>query len=405
MATTDSVYVWEGTDRRGMKTRGEATAPNLAIARAQLLQQGIIAKKVRKKSKPLFTERKRAIKPLDIAIFTRQLATMTKAGVPLVQSFDIVADGHDNPSMQELVVGIKNDVAGGTSFANALERHPRYFDDLYCSLIRAGETSGALEIMMDRVATYKEKTEALKVKIRKALTYPLAVIAVAVVVTGILLVYVVPTFAETFQSFGSDLPTFTLWVIGLSELVQQRWFYIMIGAAALFVGIREARLRNKNFADKIDELTLRVPVIGNIVFMSIIARFSRTLATTFTAGVPLVEALTSVAGSTGNVVYENAVKQIRDDVTTGQALTSSIRTTGRFPAMLVQMVGIGEESGALDDMLEKVAEHYEMEVDAAVDNLTSLLEPMIMSFLGIIVGGLMVAMYLPIFTLGQAITG
>jgi len=404
MATaTSTPFTWSGTDKNGRQTKGEISAPSSAMARAQLRQKGINPKSVRRKSKPLFSARKKPIKPADIAIFTRQMATMMKAGVPLVQSFDIVADGLENPSMQNLVTMIKNDVAGGSSLASSLEKHPRHFDDLFCSLVGAGESSGRLETMLDRVATYKEKTEALKRKIKKALTYPAAVVVVAIVVTGILLIKVVPQFAETFRSFGSDLPAFTLFVLRISEFVQAWWFIILLAMLAAAWGIREAKLRSVRFSEAIDKLALKAPIIGGITHDAVIARFSRTLATTFNAGVPLVEALESTAGASGNSVYAKAILQIRDDVTTGATLYQSIKSTGLFPNMLLQMVSIGEESGQLDEMLDKVASHYEEAVDNAVDNLSSLMEPMIMSILGVLVGGLMVAMYLPIFMLGSVI--
>lgn len=400
-AKTD-IYVWQGTDKQGRKTRGEMTAQSPVVAKAQLRKQGIAAKRVRKKPKPLFSTKK-PIKPADIAIFTRQMATMMKAGVPLVQSFEIVAEGAGNPSLQELVSNIKNDVSSGGGFAASCAKHPKYFDDLFCSLVEAGEQSGTLELMLDRVATYKEKTEALKAKIKKALTYPIAVIIVAIVVTAILLVKVVPQFASTFQSFGSDLPAFTQMVVGMSEWMQANW-YIMFGAiVAAVVLFNEAKRRSQGFSDRVDAVMLKIPVVGDIVFNSVIARFSRTLATTFGAGVPLVDALNSVEGAAGNAVYSKAIAQIREDVTSGQTLYSAIRFTNLFPTMLLQMVSIGEESGSLDEMLDKVANHYEEAVDNAVDSLTSLLEPFIMSILGILVGGLMIAMYLPIFMLGSAI--
>ncbi|MEQ8264327.1 type II secretion system F family protein [Pseudohaliea sp.] len=404
MATaTSNPFIWSGTDKNGRQAKGEINAPSSALARAQLRQKGINPRTVRRKPKPLFSARKKPIKPADIAIFTRQMATMMKAGVPLVQSFDIVADGLENPSMRNLVTMIKNDVAGGSSLAVSLEKHPRYFDDLFCSLVGAGESSGRLETMLDRVATYKEKTEALKRKIKKALTYPTAVVVVAIVVTGILLIKVVPQFAETFRSFGSDLPAFTLFVLRVSEFVQAWWFIILLAMLAAAWGIREAKLRSVRFAEAIDKLALKAPIIGGITHDAVIARFSRTLATTFNAGVPLVEALESTAGAAGNSVYAKAILRIRDDVTTGATLYQSIKSTGLFPNMLLQMVSIGEESGQLDEMLDKVANHYEEAVDNAVDNLSALMEPMIMSILGVLVGGLMVAMYLPIFMLGSVI--
>lgn len=403
MAAENTVFVWSGTDRNGRKSKGEVLATSAAIARVQLRKQGVVAKSVKKKPKPLITFGAKKIKPADIAIFTRQLATMMKAGVPLVQAFDIVAEGTDHEKMRELIMTVRTDVSSGTGLAGALEKHPAHFDELFCSLVASGENSGTLEVMLDRVATYKEKTEALKAKIKKALTYPIAVIVVAIVVTGILLVKVVPQFAETFQSFGSDLPGFTLFVLRISEWVQSWWFIMLLGFFAAGYAFSQAKRRSKRFADGIDALALKLPIIGSVVHDAVIARFSRTLSTTFAAGVPLVEALESTAGAAGNAIYAQGIRRIRDDVTSGTALAISIRTTGLFPTMLLQMTAIGEESGSLDDMLDKVADHYEAAVDNAVDSLSSLMEPMIMSILGILVGGLMIAMYLPIFMLGSVI--
>ncbi len=405
MATTTaktSIYVWQGVDRQGRTTKGESSGISQAMVKAQLRKQGVVPKTVKKKPKPLFTS-KQAIKPTDIAIFTRQLATMMRAGIPLVQSFEIVAEGLDNRSMAELVIEVKNEVASGTSFAHSISKHPKYFDELFCNLVESGEQSGTLETMLDRIATYKEKSEALKAKIKKATTYPIAVLVVAAIVTGILLVKVIPQFAESFANFGSELPQFTQMVVALSESVQEWWLYIIVGIVATIYLFKEARQRSPMVALAVDRFLLKAPVVGGIVFNSIIARFARTLSTTFAAGVPLVDALDAVSGTAGNIIYANAIKRIRDDVTTGQQLFVSIRATNLFPNMLLQMVSIGEQSGALDDMLEKVANHYENEVDNAVDNLTALLEPIIMSFLGVVVGGLMVAMYLPIFMMGAAI--
>ncbi|MFT7129323.1 MAG: type IV pilus assembly protein PilC [Gammaproteobacteria bacterium] len=398
-----SVYKWNGIDRQGKTTSGESQGVSQAMVKAQLRKQGITPKAVKKKAKPLFGGGGKAITPADISIFTRQLATMMKAGVPLVQSFDIVAEGLDNPSMGELVHQIKNEVASGSGFANAISKHPKYFDELFCNLVASGEQSGTLETMLQRIATYKEKSEALKAKIKKALTYPIAVLVVATIVTGILLVKVIPTFADTFQSFGSELPAFTLMVLGLSEFVQEWWLIMLAAIVASIFLFKEARTRSAAVALAVDKFMLKAPIIGNIIYQSIIARFARTLATTFSAGVPLVDALDAVSGTAGNIIYARAIKKIRDDVTTGQQLFTSIRATNLFPSMLLQMVAIGEQSGALDDMLEKVANHYEDAVDNAVDNLTALLEPIIMSFLGVVVGGLMVAMYLPIFMMGAAV--
>lgn len=406
MATStikNDIFTWSGTDRAGNTNKGEIEAASQAMAKAQLRQQGIKPKSVKKKPKPLFGGQGKAIKAADIAIFTRQLATMLKAGVPLVQSFEIVEDGLEKPRMRELVRTIRSDVASGSGLAPSLAKHPRYFDDLFCSLIGSGEDSGTLEVMLDRVATYKEKTEQLKAKIRKAMTYPTAVICVALIVCAILLIKVVPVFAKTFQSFGSELPAFTQFVMDISDFVIAWWFVMLVGIIAIIFAFREIKIRSVAFSEWLDRLALRAPVVGGIVHDSVIARFSRTLATTFAAGVPLVDALNSTAGAAGNSVYAKAIRRIRDDVTSGTTLYNAIKVTGLFPNMLLQMVSIGEESGALDEMLDKVATHYEEAVDNAVDSLSSLMEPLIMSILGVLVGGLMIAMYLPIFMLGSVI--
>jgi type IV pilus assembly protein PilC len=406
MATTaikSELFTWSGKDQNGLESKGEIHASSQAMARAQLRRQGINPKSVRKKPKPLFGGAGKPIKAADIAIFTRQMATMIKAGVPLVQSFEIVAEGAEKPKMRELVTELKNDVAAGSGLAPSLAKHPRHFDDLFCSLIGSGEDSGTLEVMLDRVATYKEKTEQLKAKIKKALTYPTAVVGVAVIVTAILLIKVVPVFAETFRNFGSELPAFTLFVMRISEFVQAWWFIILVAMIALALLVREAKLRNVKFAEFLDKTYLKLPVVGGIVHDAVIARFSRTLATTFAAGVPLVDALESTAGAAGNSVYAKAIRQIKNDVTSGTTLYDATKSTGLFPTMLLQMISIGEESGSLDEMLDKVANHYEEAVDNAVDSLSSLLEPLIMSILGVLVGGLMIAMYLPIFMLGSVI--
>lgn len=404
MATaTTEIFVYKGVDRKGNKVEGEVTSSSSAIAKAQLVKQGIRAQSVRKKPKPMFGGGGKKIKPMDIAMFTRQMATMMKAGVPLVQSFDIVADGSENPNITKLVRAIREDVASGSGFAPSLRKHPKYFDDLFCNLVESGEQSGALETMLDRIATYKEKTEQLKAKIKKAMTYPAAVIVVAIVVTGILLVKVVPQFAETFSSFGAELPAFTLFVLKLSDFAQAYWYVIagaMIGALFLF---GKAKEKSKAFASLVDRASLKLPIVGPILYQSILARFARTLSTTFAAGVPLIDALQSVAGAAGNSVYREAILKIRDEVSTGTQLNVSINNTRKFPPLLIQMTAIGEESGALDSMLDKVANYYEEAVDNLVDSLTSLLEPLIMSVLGILVGGLMVAMYLPIFNIGKVI--
>ncbi|WP_019602705.1 type II secretion system F family protein [Teredinibacter turnerae] len=404
MATASSeLFIYKGVDKRGNKVTGEVASQSSTMAKAQLLKQGIRANAVRRKPKPRFGGGKKKIKPMDIALFTRQMATMMKAGVPLVQSFDIVAGGAENKALAELILSIKEDVAAGGGFAASLRKHPKYFDDLFCNLVESGEQSGALETMLDRIATYKEKTEQLKAKIKKALTYPIAVVVVAIVVTGILLVKVVPQFAETFSSFGAELPAFTLFVLNLSELAQKYWLIILIALVLFFLGFGKLKEKSKTFRNLVDRYSLKIPVVGDILYQSIIARFGRTLSTTFAAGVPLIDALESVAGATGNTIYEKAVLQVREEVSTGTQLNVAISHTKVFPAMLIQMTTIGEESGALDDMLDKVASYYEEAVDNLVDSLTSLLEPMIMAVLGILVGGLMVAMYLPIFQIGQVI--
>ena len=402
-AIRNDVFTWSGTDKAGRPSKGEIEAISQAMAKAQLRQQGIKPKTVRKKAKPLFGGQGKAIKASDIAIFTRQLATMLKAGVPLVQSFEIVEDGLDKPRMREMIRLIKNDVASGSGLAPSLAKHPRHFDELFCSLVGSGEDSGTLEVMLDRVATYKEKTEQLKAKIRKAMTYPIAVVCVALIVCAILLIKVVPVFAETFQNFGSELPAFTQFVMNISDFVIGWWWIMLAALIGIIFAFREIKLRSVAFSEWLDQLALRIPVVGGIVHDAVIARFSRTLATTFAAGVPLVDALNSTAGAAGNSVYAKAIRRIRDDVTTGTTLYNSIKATGIFPHMLLQMVSIGEESGALDDMLDKVATHYEEAVDNAVDSLSSLMEPLIMSVLGVLVGGLMIAMYLPIFMLGSVI--
>jgi type IV pilus assembly protein PilC len=397
-------FLYEGTNRRGQKIKGEIPSKNMALAKAVLRKQGVNVTSIRKKSKnPLAFLSKKKISPMDIAIFTRQLATMMKAGVPLVQSFEIVAEGLDNPSMREIVLGIKGEVEGGNTFAGSLRKYPKYFDELFCSLVASGEQSGSLETMLDRVAIYKEKSELLKQKIKKAMKYPIAVIIVALVVTIILMLKVVPVFQDLFASFGAQLPAFTQMVVNMSKWMQSYW-WALIGIIVFTVGaLREANARSEKFRDAVDKLVLKLPIFGDLVYKAIIARFARTLATTFAAGVPLIDALESTAGATGNVLYRRACMQIRDDVSSGQQLQFAMRTTNRFPSMAIQMVAIGEESGALDAMLDKVATHFENEVDNAVDGLTSLMEPLIMAVLGVLVGGLVVAMYLPIFQMGSVV--
>jgi len=399
------VFTWEGTDRKGNRVKGETRAANIALARADLRRQGLTPLKIRKKSSSIFSNRKKKITTKDIAIFSRQLATMMSAGVPMVQAFDIVGRGHNNPAMQEMILSIKADVEGGTSLTGALRKHPLYFDDLFCNLVEAGEQAGVLETLLDKIATYKEKTESLKAKIKKALFYPAAVITVAILITAIIMIFVIPQFKDLFSSFGADLPTFTLFVIKISDFVAAWWWAILAAVVATVVVATNIWKRSPKFRETLDRLLLKVPVIGAIMHKAALARFCRTTATMFAAGVPLVEALQSVAGATGSAVYEKAVLTMRDDVATGQSLQLAMRQQGLFPHMVIQMVTIGEESGALDDMLSKVADFYEEEVDNSVDALSSLLEPMIMVILGTVIGGLVVALYLPIFQLGSVVSG
>jgi type IV pilus assembly protein PilC len=402
-ATAEKVeFNYEGTNRGGTKVKGAIFALSDTLAKNELRKQGINPIKVKKKPKGLFDG---ANKPVaaDIAIFARQIATMMQAGVPLVQSFEIIGQGNDKPAMQKLILGIKTEVEGGVSLAEALAKYPLYFDPLFINLVNAGEQSGALETMLDKLATYKEKTEALKAKVKKALFYPIAVLCVAFVVTLILLVFVVPQFEELFDSFGADLPALTVFVIRLSEFMQKWWYMIaggIGGAVYMFLRIKKT---SPKLQEAVDRFMLKAPVIGEITTKSAIARFSRTLETMSAAGVPLVEAMESVAGATGNIIYHDASLKIRDEVSQGTQLQTSMRNTGLFPNMAIQMVSIGEESGSLDGMLAKVADFYENEVDNAVDALTSLLEPLIMSVLGVLVGGLIIAMYLPIFKLGAVV--
>lgn len=402
-AVKEYTFKWEGTDRKGQRVKGQSMGPSESLIKSQLRKQGVNPISVRKQSSLLSASKKKAIKSVDISIFSRQMATMMAAGVPLVQALEIVGRGHDNPSMAEMILGIKAHVEGGNSFASSLAKYPLYFDDLFVNLVDAGERSGALETLLDKIATYKEKTELIKKKVKKALTYPTAVLAIAFIVTGILLYFVVPTFAELFQGFGADLPAFTKMVIDLSEFVQAKWWIILGIGGGSFYALFEAKRRSANVRRFLDRLLLKVPVVGDILYKSAVARFARTLSTMFAAGVPLVEAMESVAKAAGNIVFTEAILVMRDQVSTGQQLQLTMQQSGMFPNMAVQMVAIGEESGALDEMCAKVADFYESEVDSLVDSLSSLLEPMIMAILGVLVGGLVTAMYLPIFKLGQAV--
>ena len=395
-------FLWEGTDRKGQKVKGKSMAATEEAVRADLRRQGVVPSRIKKQSQGLFSGGGK-IRTSDIAIFSRQLATMLAAGIPLVQAFEIVGTGHDNAAMQKLILAVKSDVEGGSALAEALAKHPLYFDDLFINLVEAGEQAGALETLLDKIATYKEKTEALKKKIKKALTYPAAVLVVAFVVTTILLIFVIPAFEDLFQGFGADLPTFTRMVIDLSVFVRAKGWYI-----AILIGIGIGtffyfKKRSRAMRHWLDRMSLKIPVIGTILQKAAIARYARTLSTMFAAGVPLVEALESVSGATGNIVYEVGVLQMRDEVSTGQRLQQAMENTDLFPNMVIQMIAVGEESGSLDDMSSKVADFYEEDVDNAVDNLSSLLEPMIMAILGVLVGGLVVAMYLPIFKMGSVI--
>lgn len=396
------VYTWEGADRHGKRIKGETRAASLALVRADLRRQGINPLKVKKKPTALFNTKKK-ITPGDIAVFSRQLATMMESGVPLVQAFDIVGRGHDNPAMQDLILSIKADVEGGTALAEALAKHPLYFDDLFCNLVRAGEAAGVLEDLLDKIATYKEKTESIKGKIKKALFYPAAVIIVAILVTILIMLFVIPQFETLFSSFGGDLPAFTKMVISISKWMNSYWWLMLLGVIGAVYTFSFSFKRSRKMRHVIDKLTLQIPIIGIIIHKATIARFSRTLATMFAAGVPLVEALESVAGATGNVVYSDAVMRMREDVATGQSLQLTMKQQQLFPHMVVQMVSIGEESGSLDHMLSKVADFYEEEVDNAVDALSSLMEPLIMVVIGGLVGSLVVAMYLPIFKMASVV--
>ena len=389
-AEKNAVFVWEGTDRKGSRVKGESRSSNMALVRAELRRQGINPLKVRKKSTSFLTNRKKKITSKDIAVFSRQMATMMSAGVPLVQSFDIVGRGHVNPAMQDLVLAIKADVEAGISLTDSLKKHPLYFDDLFCNLVRAGEQAGVLEALLDKIATYKEKTESLKGKIKKALFYPAAVIIVAILVTAIIMIFVIPQFQELFSSFGADLPAPTPVVISISIVRQSWWWALLLGIFAFSSLFGAAFKRSAKLREAVDRTLLKLPVIGAILHKAALARFARTTSTMFAAGVPLVEALESVAGATGSVVYGNAVMKMREDVATGQSLQLSMRQQTLFPHMVIQMVSIGEESGALDDMLSKVADFYEEEVDNAVDALSSLLEPLIMVVLGVLIGGMVV---------------
>ncbi len=402
------IFLWEGTDRRGDKVKGEMLGQTMVMVKAELRRQGVTPLKVKRKPKPLFggsgkKTSKGKIAPKDISIFSRQMATMMSAGVPLVQSFEIVGKGSDNPAMRDLVLAIKSEVEGGGNLAQAFASHPKYFDELTCNLIHAGEQAGILETMLDKVATYKEKTEAIKAKVKKAMIYPVAIIFVALTITIGLLIFVIPQFQSLFQGFGADLPALTMMVINASEMMQAYWYLVVGGIAGFVFTLKYLNNTSQNFRDNVDRLVLKLPIFGMILTKAAIARFARTLSTMFAAGVPLVEAMDSVAGAVGNVVYREALLKMRDEISTGTSLTDSMQRTDVFPNMVIQMTSIGEEAGSLDSMLAKVADFYEEEVDNAVDAMSSLMEPVIMVVLGGLVSIIVIAMYLPIFKMGEVV--
>jgi type IV pilus assembly protein PilC len=398
----ETQFQWEGKDKRGNKVRGKSLAANEATLRADLRRQGVAPTRVKTQGRRLFSSGG-TITMEDIAVFSRQLATMMSAGIPMVQAFEIIGNGHEKPSMQKLVLDVKANIEGGSSLHESLAKFPLYFDNLFVNLVEAGEQAGALESLLDKIATYKEKTEALKKKIKKALFYPIAVLCVAVIVSIILLIFVIPQFESLFKGFGADLPAFTQMVVNLSRFVQHQGWWLLIVIGSGFYAFFYFLKRSRKMQLAMDRIMLKFPIIGPILVKAAIARYARTLSTMFAAGVPLVEAMQSVAGATGNIVYELAVLRMRDEVSTGGRLQRAMENTGLFPNMVVQMIAVGEESGSLDTMSAKVAEFYEAEVDNAVDAMSSLLEPAIMAILGVLVGGMVIAMYLPIFKLGQAV--
>ena len=397
------IFVWEGTDKRGVKMKGEQPGKNANLIRAELRRQGITPTVVKPKGKPLFGGSGRTISAKDIAFFSRQLATMMKSGVPIVSSLEIIAGGQKNPKFKDLVNTLRADIEGGSSIYEALSKHPVQFDELYRNLVKAGESAGVLDTVLDTIATYKENIESLKGKIKKALFYPAMVVAAALLVSAILLIFVVPQFEEVFKGFGADLPAFTKFIVGISRFMVGWWWLILLVTVGTIVAFIFFKKRSPAFSHFLDRTILRMPVIGKIMHEAALARFARTLAVTFAAGVPLVGALDSVAGATGNTVYENAVKRVRDDVSVGYPVNMAMKQTGLFPHMVIQMTAIGEEAGALDAMLYKVAEFYEEEVNNAVDALASLIEPIIVVILGVIVGSMVIAMYLPIFKLAAVV--
>lgn len=399
----DPIFQWQGTNRQGRRLKGEQSGVSASNVKADLRRQGITPIKVKKKPKDLFAARKPPIKPVDIAVFSRMVATMMSSGVPLMQSMQIIGEGHENASMQDMILSIKADVESGTSLTDSLAKFPHHFDDLYISLVNAGEQSGTLETLLNEIATYKEKTEALKAKVKKAMVYPASILVVAFVVTAILMIFVIPQFEALFTNFGADLPALTKFVITVSEVFQEKWWLIFGVIIAAVITLKEAKKRSRKVQHFLDRLLLKLPVIGAVIEKGAIARFARTFSTMFKAGVPMVEAMVSVAGATGNIVFSEATLIMKDDVATGTQLNVAMKSSELFPNMPVQMVAIGEESGALDTMLAKVADFYEAEVDDAVDNMTALMEPMIMVILGGLIGTLVIAMYLPIFKMGAVV--
>ena len=404
-AAKQEAYIWEGKDSKGQKTQGETMGKSVALVKADLRRQGVNPTKVRKKPKALFGGGgKTKVTPSDISLFARQLATMMDSGVPLVQSFEIIGKGHENKGMSNLLAAIKNDIEGGTTLSEALAKHPLYFDELFCNLVQAGEHAGILDSILDKIATYKEKTELIKSKIKKAMTYPIAILVVAGIITMILLIFVIPQFEQLFSGFGADLPAMTRAVVAMSKWMQDYWWALL---GVIFGSIKiakEAKKRSKAFNIFLDRALLKAPVIGTILHKAAIARYARTLSTMFAAGVPLVEAMDSVSGAVGNIVYKEAVLKMRDEISTGTQINAAMKQANLFPHMVVQMTAIGEEAGSVDTMLAKVADYYEAEVDDAVDNMTALLEPIIMAFLGVVIGGLVIAMYLPIFQMGKVVS-
>ena len=402
-ANKQDVFVWEGKDNKGKKVKGESAGANISLVKATLRRQGISPSKIKKKSKPLFSAGKGKIKSKDISIFSRQLATMMDAGVPLVQGFEIIGRGHENKAMQDLLMSVKTDIEGGSTLSDSLAKHPYHFDELYCNLVQAGEHAGILDTILDKIAIYKEKTESIKGKIKKALFYPTAVIAVAFIITAVLMIFVIPMFETLFAGFGADLPAITRFVINLSAFFQKWWWALFGGIGLSIYGLVEFKKRSVKFNHVLDRLMLKLPIIGNILEKAAIARFARTLATMFSAGVPLVEAMVSVSGAVGNIVFKDATLIMKDEVATGTQLNVAMNQSGLFPNMVVQMAAIGEEAGSVDTMLSKVADFYEEEVDNAVESMSSLLEPIIMAILGVLIGGLVIAMYMPIFQMGKIV--